>query len=119
MGGLVEVHEVEVDLVPGQLDIGLGVQVEQRLAQRVQPGDPHLRRAEGVHPGDHPDHVVSTSVDVQRQPADAVGVDQHRLPHHLHQQVGQALGDGAGLLGDLAEGLLAVQRSLPVTNQIS
>ena len=30
---------------PRQLDVGLRVQVQQRLAQRVQPGDPHLGRA--------------------------------------------------------------------------
>jgi len=30
---LVEVHEVHVDGRPGQLDVGLGVQVQQRLLQ--------------------------------------------------------------------------------------
>nr|BFE71292.1 hypothetical protein GCM10020092_045930 [Actinoplanes digitatis] len=40
--GLVEVHEVHVDGRPGQRLVQLGVQVQQRLAQRVQPGDPHL-----------------------------------------------------------------------------
>ena len=43
--GLVEVHEVEVDGVPRQLDVRLRVQVQQRGAQRVEAGDPHLGRA--------------------------------------------------------------------------
>jgi hypothetical protein len=37
VGGLVEVHEVEVDLGPRQLDVRLRVQVQQRLLQRVEP----------------------------------------------------------------------------------
>ena len=40
---LVEVHEVHVDLGPWQRHVGLGVQMQQRLLQRIQPGDPHLR----------------------------------------------------------------------------
>ena len=34
--GLVEVHEVEVDVGPRQLDVRLRVQVQQRLLQRVE-----------------------------------------------------------------------------------
>jgi hypothetical protein len=29
--GLIEVHELKVDVGPGQFDVGLGVQVQQRL----------------------------------------------------------------------------------------
>ena len=50
---LVQVHEVHVDLGPGKLAIELGMQVGQRLLEAREPGDPHLRRREGVHPGDH------------------------------------------------------------------
>src|SRR5690606_15555432 len=35
VGRLVEVHEVHVDVRPGQLDIGLRVQVQHRLGERV------------------------------------------------------------------------------------
>jgi hypothetical protein len=58
VGGLVEVHEVEVDLGPGQLDVRLRVQVQQRLLQRVEARDPHLRGAERVHPRDDADDRV-------------------------------------------------------------
>ncbi len=63
----------------GSADVGLGVQVQQRLAQRVQPGDPHLGRGEGVHPGDHAD-AVRIGVGLQHDPADRAGVGEHRLP---------------------------------------
>jgi len=85
---LVEVHEVEVNLRPGELDVGLRVQVEQGLAQGVEAGDPHLGRAEGVHPRDDPDDVVA-GVGVEREPADAVGVGEHGLPHDPHRGVGE------------------------------
>ena len=80
--GLVQVHEVEVDVGPRQRDVGLRVQVEQRLVERAEPGDPHLGRAEGVHPGDDPDHRV-TVVRRQHDPADLVRLGEHRLPHDL------------------------------------
>ena len=70
--GLVEVHEVEVDGVPRQLDVGLRVQVQQRRAQRVEAGDPHLGRRERVHPGDHADDRV-VGVGLERGAADRVG----------------------------------------------
>jgi hypothetical protein len=51
--GLVEVHEVHVDVGPGQVAVELRVQVAERLAQRAEAGDPHLGGREGVHPQDH------------------------------------------------------------------
>ena len=39
---------------PGDVAVELRVQVHERLLQRAQPGDPHLGRREGVHPGDQP-----------------------------------------------------------------
>ena len=78
--GLVQVHEVEVDVGPRQRDVGLRVQVEQRLVEGAEPGDPHLGRAEGVHPGDDADHGV-TVVRRQHDPPDLVRLGEHRLPH--------------------------------------
>ena len=68
--GLVEVHEVEVDVGPRQLDVRLRVQVQERLLQRVESGDPHLRGAERVHPRDDADDVVAR-VDLEGEAADA------------------------------------------------
>ena len=48
---LVQVHEVHVDLAPGDFGIILCVEVAQRLLQLLQTLDPHLCRREGVHPG--------------------------------------------------------------------
>jgi hypothetical protein len=95
VGGLVEVHEVHVDGRPRQRHAGLGVQVEQRLLQRVEAGDPHLGRRERVHPRDHA-HALRGAVDVQHLAVDRPGVEQHRLPHDAHGQVahgGQAVHD--------------------------
>ena len=47
---LVEVHEIHVDLAPGQIAVELCVQVEERLPQSVQSADPHFRGRERVHP---------------------------------------------------------------------
>ncbi len=103
--GLVQVHEVHVDGGPRQLDVGLRVQVQQRLAQRVEPGDPHLGRGEGVHPRDHAGALV-VRVGFEHDPPDGRGVGQDGLPLHRH---GQLLGDAPRLLGHLAQRVLAVQ----------
>ena len=95
VGGLVQVHEVHVDGVPRQSDIGLRVQVKQRLLQRAQAGDPHLGRGEGVHPGDHADAGV-LGVGLQADPPDSVGVDQHGLPGDPYRYAG-----GVELFSDL------------------
>ncbi len=52
VGALVQVHEVHVDVTPRNLRVVLGVEVEEGLLQGLEPLDPHLRRREGVHPGD-------------------------------------------------------------------
>ena len=107
--GLVEVHEVEVDLRPGQFDVRLRVQVQQRLLQRVESGDPHLRGAEGVHPGDQPDHRSSALASRIARRIAALSVST-LLPHQRDRDRStQHPGDLARLLGHLAEGLLAVE----------
>ena len=78
--GLIEVHEVEVDRAPRQLGVGLCVQVQHRLVERAQPGDPHLRGAERVHPGDDPDDV-RCDVCLADQLQDRVARREDRLPH--------------------------------------
>jgi hypothetical protein len=109
--GLVEVHEVEVDLGPGQLDVRLRVQVQQRLAEGVDAADPHLGGTEGVHPrGDADDGVVE--VRLEHRALDRLGVGEDGLPDELDGDVRggrELVADGPGLLGDLAQGLLAVE----------
>jgi hypothetical protein len=115
VGGLVEVHEVEVDVGPGQRHVRLRVQVQQRLAQGVEAADPHLGRAERVHPGrDADDRVVE--VRLEHGAADRVGVGQHGLPDEAHGHVGgggQLVGDGTRLVGDLLQRLFAVEALAP------
>ena len=48
--GLVQVHEIHVDLVPRQIAIELGVQVQKRLLQLGQSANPHLGGGKRVHP---------------------------------------------------------------------
>jgi hypothetical protein len=108
--GLVEVHEVHVDGRPRQRPVVLGVQVQQRLAQRVQAGDPHLGRGERVHPGDHA-QAGRVGVGLQHGLADGARVGEHRLADDLGAQAGvgeQAL-DLGGLGGHLVERLRAVE----------
>jgi hypothetical protein len=86
------------------------VQVQQRFAQGVQAGDPHLGGGEGVHPGDDAEAVV-IAVRVQHHPADAGRVGEHGLPDDLGADAGRLEGGGdlSGLGGDLVEGLRAVE----------
>ncbi len=85
VGGLVEVHEVHVDRRPWQRLVGLGVQMEQRLAQLVEPVDPHLRRRERVHPRDHADAPI-VGVGIEAGTADRRRAGEHRLPHERDLQ---------------------------------
>jgi hypothetical protein len=108
--GLVEVHEVHVDLVPRQADVRLRVQVQQRRVQCVQAGDPHLRRRERVHPRDHPDGALHRGVATHAQ--DLLARGEHRLPDHPDgdlRRLVELAGDLARLPGDLVQRLLAVQ----------
>jgi hypothetical protein len=109
--GLVEVHEVHVDGRPRQRLVGLGVQVQQRLAERLQAADPHLGRGERVHPGDHADAVV-VGVRGDHGGPDAGRVGQHRTPHDPQRHLLRPVQPRDHLLrlgGDLGERVLAVQ----------
>ena len=111
VGCLVEVHEVEVDVSPRQVPVGLGVEVQQRLAEQVQALDPHLGGAERVHPGGHADHGI-IGVGFQCGAADGVGIGEDRLPDELDRDVAvgvQGVGDLLRLRCDLLEDVLAVE----------
>ena len=111
MGGLVQVHEVHVDGLPRDLHVMLGVQLQHRLGEHFQAADPHLGRGEGVAPGDHADDVrVGRGLD--HELLDAVGGLQRGLEDDLDRNGAgavQVIDDLGGLLGDLAQRLLAVQ----------
>ncbi len=112
---LVQVHEVHVDLGPRQLAVELRVQMEERLLQRAQAGDPHLRGRERVHPGDDPDAAV-VPVRLGAERANRLGAPRRRL-------VDDADRHGLGgvepcrhlgrVLRDLAQGGLAVHVLAP------
>ncbi len=55
VSALVEVHEIHIDLLPGDVPIELGVQVEQWFMEDAQSADPHFCRGEGMHPSDDAD----------------------------------------------------------------
>ena len=111
MGGLVQVHEVHVDLVPGKRDVDLGVQVQERLSQDVEPGDPRLCRRERVHPRDDTDAVIR-GARLDARPAYLCRPGEHRLPDQadtdLRPRVEQIDYLG-GLLSHLAQRLVAVE----------
>jgi hypothetical protein len=67
--------------------VELRVQVQQRLAQRAQPGDPHLRRREGVHPDDHPTHATSSHITAALTRVARAGADrEHAVAAHQHRR---------------------------------
>ena len=108
---LVQVHEVHVHGGPGELHLGLRVQVQERLGQCLETEDPHLRRREGVHPRDDP-HTAGIGVRGEHHVADRFGIQKDRLPRDCHRQLTGLLesgGDRGGLAGDLLEGLGAVE----------
>ena len=108
---LVQVHEVHVDAGPRDLTVELRVQVRQRLLERVQSGDPHLGRRERVQPGDQT-HAGIVGVGFEAQGADLLGRGDHRLEDYVHRDAGrvvQRLSDLTRVVGDLLEGLLAVE----------
>ena len=80
---LVQVHEVHVDLRPRQPAVELRVEMEQRLLQRGEAGDPHSRRRERVHPGDHADAAVRR-VRLERDAPDRARAHGDLLVHHAH-----------------------------------
>ena len=58
VSGLIQVHEIHVDLVIRKFLICLCMQMKERLCQDLKASDPHLGRGECVHPCDHTDAVV-------------------------------------------------------------
>jgi hypothetical protein len=109
--GLVEVHEVHVDLRPREIAVVLRVKVDQRLAQVRQAGDPHLGRRKRVHPRDDAD-AVGRAVGLAEDRGDPVGRGDDRLGDHRDRDLGrlvEARGDGPCMLADALEDRLAVQ----------
>ena len=108
---LVQVHEVHVDLRPRELAVELRVQVEERLLERAETGDPHLRGRERVHPGDQADALLG-GVRLEEQSVDRLGARHRRRVHDAHRDRGSCGQPGRHLprlLGDLPQHLLAVE----------
>ena len=111
VGGLVQVHEVHVDRRPRQVAIELRVQVQKRLLQGGQPGDPHLGGREGVHP-EHQARAVGGGVGLAADVEDGLRRGDHRLADDAHRQPPGGVEPGDDLpavFGDLAEGRFAVK----------
>jgi hypothetical protein len=109
--GLVQIHEVHVDGRPGDVPVELGVQVGEGLLERAQPCDPHLGRGEGVHPEEKPD-AARRHIGFLAKRMDRTGRGQNRLEHDVDgDSVGlvKRLGDLAGILVNLVEGVLTIQ----------
>ena len=109
--GLIQIHKVHVYPIPGDVTIKLGVQVQEGCPQGGQAGDPHLGRAEGVHPADQAD-AMGRGVRLATEFGDGGRRGQDRLEHDLDRQVlgsGEGLGDHARILRHLLEGRLSVE----------
>ena len=59
VGGLVQIHEVHVDLFVRNRLIILRGQVTPGLLQQIKAGEPHFGRGEGVAPGDDPGALLA------------------------------------------------------------
>ena len=89
VGRLVQVHEVHVDRVPRQVAIELGVEMDERLLERVQPAHPHFRRRERVHPKDQAG-AVRIGIRVEAKLRDFVRRRQQGLEFGLEREFGRA-----------------------------
>ncbi len=109
--GLVEVHEVHVDLPPWEVAIELGVEMDERLPEHREAANPHLRRREGVHPEDEP-CAIRIAVCFEAEAANLVGRRQERLERNVQRDAVrgvQGLCDRSGVGGDLLERAGAVK----------
>jgi hypothetical protein len=112
---LVEVHEVHVDVGPGQVAVVLRVQVHERLAQVREAADPHLCRGEGVHPRDHADAALAR-VSVTQDAGDRLRRRDDGLGHDTDRDLGslvKAPRDVAGVLVHLLQHLGPVEVLAP------
>ena len=79
MGGLMEIHEIHVDLIPWQIPVELGVKMNNRLPKISESADPHLRWRKSMHP----EHHSRTGRIVLSRPAEST--DLFRRCHHRLQ----------------------------------
>lgn len=76
MCGLVEVHEVHVDIRPGEIAVELGMQMHEWFTQGGQAGDPHLGGGKSVHPHDQTGAGIRCT-GLLAELADGVGCGKH------------------------------------------
>ena len=111
MRGLIQVHEVHVHGGPGERLVELGVQVQDGFGERLQTGNPHLGRREGVHPEHQTDAILGV-VGFAAERANGVRRGHHRLEDHAHRDRFLGIEIGGDLLrvdGDLRQGLFSVE----------
>ena len=98
VGALVEVHEVHVDLAPGNLGVVLCVEVEEGLLQLLQAFDPHLGGREGVHPGDDTCALLVV-VGSEHDLLHFLGAVGRALIYNLHGDIAALVQSGNHFLG--------------------
>ena len=111
VGGLVQVHEVHVDVGPGDLAVELRVQVQERLLQRLRPAIHILAGRERVHPGDQAD-AGSGRIGLQAQRAGclrAVSTGLKTTRTGIARRSVEGRRDRARVLGDRLQRLRAIE----------
>ena len=115
VGGLVEVHEIHVDLAPRQIAIELRMQMAERLSQGRQTANPHFGGRERMHPEDQA-RALGRVIGFQTELADFVRRGEHGLENDFQRQPPRAvqfLHDFARVCGHLLQRHLTVKVLTP------
>ena len=108
--GLIEVHEIHVDLIVGNFAVVLGCKVQPRLLQKVETVDPHFRRRERVAPRHDAGAgivIVCFLYDLRDLGA---GFGRDLIPEGIRKDGGQLLRHFLGAACNRCQNLLAVER---------
>ena len=109
MGRLIQIHEVHVDLLVGDLHIVLGGQMAVGLLEGCQAVNPHLRRRECMAPGDDTRDFIQVVGLLDNLSDLGVGLGRHLVDQRIGQDFRQLRRNLCGPLRHDVQHLLPVQ----------
>ena len=108
---LVKVHEIHIDLVPGDVPVELGMQVKEGFVENAESADPHFCGGESMHPGNDA-YAVRGIVGFDAGLVDLFGGFDGRAVNDPYGDVGvvvEGLGDGLRMSGHLSKCFFSVE----------